>query len=134
MLVIHFLSLAFYQSTRALQATLPECTLFNKCRFLSKPLCTIVPLCTCVTKKNSPAIDVERRLSRLTHAPAMNIVSSSVIAVKTLGRVEHLVCRVYNDYISLDIVAIQCEIFSGRRVRQNSFSLFFKTITRCSNV
>ena len=133
MLVIHFLSLAFYQqSTQALQATVPECTLFNKCRFFKQPSVT---LCTCVTKKNSPAIDVERRLSRLTRALAMNIVSSSVIAVKTLGGVEHLVCLVYDDYIiALDIFVIQFDTFSGRPAGKNSFSPFFKTITRCSNV
>ena len=50
---------------------------------------------------------MEKRLSRLTHAPAMNIVSSSVIAVKTLGGVEHLACLVYDDYISLPLIYLQ---------------------------
>ena len=48
MLVIHFLSLVFYQSTWALKATVPECTLFNKCRFFkqySMYHCTSLYLC-----------------------------------------------------------------------------------------
>ena len=53
---------------------------------------------------------MERRLSRLTHAPAMNIVNSSVIAVKTLGGVEHLVFLVYDDYISLPLSYLQFNV------------------------